>query len=515
MQIVSSKFNQFANGDVIPLSWGLRMSFDKTFNDTTKMFVLDQSLLDGTDLLGPSDNNILQEWDKYAYANFTDNVVMIEWSREVDFPYSVSQAIADFTLDNTDDYFTPNSGSPIDQFILPRRPVRLLAGFDNETLPQFVGLTTKMPRINDSSKTAQFSAIDFLSRIFSMPLNEMVAMQDVRTDEVLEAIFTNFGLLPTQYNLAKGSNVIKFLFFDKGDDAGTVIRKLMEAEMGHLWLDELGIIRFDPRVIQGEAPVWTFDESNIINLSTTSDDDIINSIEISAELREVQAWQDVFQKTDGGDLIVIPPSSTRGYEASLKDPCLTVQPPTNGLASSVSWFTAVTPNGTPITSNVAVVSTELRTNNYLMVFQNNNAFPVEINQIELWGQPAKVYDEFMPYRAKETDSIDKYDEVVLKIDNNFIQDFNAADSLSRTILRSYSEYANIIEIDVKGNTALQLNDVINLDYLTYDGTYKIIKITNKLQSNTLTQNIKARKYTIVKYFTLDESLLDGPDVLAP
>ena len=82
-----------------------------------------------------------------------------------------------------------------------------------------------------------------------MPIRDTQAMRDVRTDEVLAEIFTQFGLAPSQYDLSTGRNVIKFLFFEKEQlTAGDVIRPLIQAEGGALWLGEDGIIRFRPRL---------------------------------------------------------------------------------------------------------------------------------------------------------------------------------------------------------------------------------------------------------------------------
>src|SRR5690606_40680319 len=67
--------------------------------------------------------------------------------------------ISDFTLNNYDKYFTPHSTSPIEEYILPKRPVRLLQGFDGENLQQFVGLTQGMPEVDEMSATASFTEI--------------------------------------------------------------------------------------------------------------------------------------------------------------------------------------------------------------------------------------------------------------------------------------------------------------------------------------------------------------------
>jgi len=51
-----------------------------------------------------------------------------------------------------------------------------------------------------------------------------------------------------------------FLFFERDQQtAGDIIRPLMQAEMGMLWLDEQGIIKFIPRLEIPNEPVYAFD----------------------------------------------------------------------------------------------------------------------------------------------------------------------------------------------------------------------------------------------------------------
>lgn len=356
--------------------------------------MLNSSLLDGPDLLKPSEDNPIQQWDRYEYQDYLDRIVMMEWTRELEFPNSVVLAIADFVVENHDDYFTPNSGSPIDSYILPKRPVRLLSGFNGSNIPQFVGLTEKMPEIDDASKTASFHAIDFLSQMFKMPMNKTLAMQNVRTDQVLAAIFDQFGLAPSQYDLPVCRNVIPFVFFEQGDkkvQAGEVIRQLMQAEGGHLWLNEQGIIQLEPRVAAVLEPVYSFNESNVIDIKTNEDSQIINMVKIYSDIREVQEYQVVFSKSGtDSNLFVIEAGGTREFEADLQDPALYVATPSFGIGSAASWFTAERTDETPVGSGVTVDSHQLRTNTYAFKIKNTNSFAININQVELWGGRPKL-----------------------------------------------------------------------------------------------------------------------------
>jgi len=524
VQIVPSWFNDVANGNIRPISYGAYISFTKEYDDDITFFTLNVSQLNGTDILGTSIDNPLQAWDFYEYADFSERIIYQSVQRELDFPYSVVSAIADFSLNNYDNYFTPNSSSPIEQYIRPKRPVRLLQGFSTTLLPQFVGLTQGMPEISREDGTATFTAMDFLTQIYSMPIRNTAAMQNVRTDEVLAAIFTQFGLAPSQYSLGRGRNVIRFLFFEKDQQtAGDVIRPMMQAEGGLLWLSEDGIIIFKSRLELPTSSSYTFDSDSIISIDTSGDDQIINHIIINADVREVQEYQTVYsKKTTDNSLNVIPAGGSNVFAADLQDPLLTVEQPIYGVNADVSWFTAAKSDGTPVLSGVSISSVELKTNTYEMTIQNTNDFDVNIDQMSIWAQPAKrISVEPIIYENKDQDSIDKYEtqgggsNSPMEITNNFIQDIDTARSLALTILDEYSEYADIIEFEAKGNPAIQLGDINTVDYTNYSGEYRLIGVVNKLQESKYTQVIKARGYNPRQWFTLDVSQLNGTDQLAP
>ena len=525
MQTVASGFNDATQGNVVPLDWGLRVSFDKQFDSSLTFFTLNVSSLNGPDVLASSDDNPLQEWDKYAYSDYSDRIVSMEWQRSIDFPYSVQSAMADITVNNYDAYFTPRSSSPIEEYILPKRPVRLLAGVRHYgIIPQLVGLTQGMPEIDNENRVASFHILDFLSEMYSMNLTDTIAMQNVRTDEVLEELFTMFGILPTQYSLAKGRNIIPFLFFEKGIQAGTVMRRLMEAEMGALWLDELGVVHFDERLQPIQDAVFTFDESNILSIDSSGDDEIINDVKITSNVRAVQDFQPIFTNAqdDASDInidinngFVVPATGTAFYPyASISDPAISATLPTIGRKTDTSWFTAHDVDGNEVTTGVTITLSNLLATSYTMLFSNANAFPVYITQVEVWGQPAKVVDEIR-FRAYDEDSVEKYGNQVLEIENDFFGSISNCNSFAEYVLDAYKEFAGVIQFTAKGTFAQQLGDIINVDYEAFTDTYKIISISNRLASNNAEFTIRARHYTPREWFILDVSELNGTAVLAP
>lgn len=95
MQAVSPAFNQRADGDMRPITWGSFISFDKTYDEDITWFTLDQSLLNGTDVLGLSEDNPLLPWGQYEYQDYSERLVYMSVERSLEFPYSVVSAIAE------------------------------------------------------------------------------------------------------------------------------------------------------------------------------------------------------------------------------------------------------------------------------------------------------------------------------------------------------------------------------------------------------------------------------------
>jgi hypothetical protein len=339
-------------------------------------------------------------------------------------------------------------------------------------------------------------------------------MTNVRTDEVLDALFQSAGLSSNQYSLARGSNTIAFLYYQKGTLMGDIIRKLMQAEMGNLFMDEQGIIRFMPRVILSQASVWQFDDDSIVSIRTLDANNIINVVQINATIREEQVKQPIWTLADTvSDEYVIAANSSKEIWTMLEDPATSVTAPTSGVSTSDSYFVATDSDGNAV-GGVTVTGDDLFVDSYKMTLTNANAFPVRISEAVVWGTPAKIVDQ-INYVKRDTDSIDKYEERSISIDNDFVQSLEACDNLSLTILRAHAERDGDIQIEVKGSPSLQLGDIIEVDKDNFTGTYQISKIEGKVIRGKYEQIINATRYLPEDWFQLDVSLLDSDAVLTP
>lgn len=524
----TAEFTSVANGTIRPLALNAKISFTKERDDDVAWFVLDQSQLDGADILATDSDDSIQLWDAYEWDDVTEDIIGMNWSRSVAFPYNVQSALCELQLNNIAQKYTyGNEDSPYAGYILPKRPMRTYAGFKKnevaEVVPVFVGLTQKMPKyagLNDSQVT--FSAQDFLSEIAETQLNQTVMLRDVRTDEAIQTILDTYGMDPSMYSLARGINVIPFLVFEKGLNAGNILQKLVQAENGSLWLDEKGIIRFEPRTADvGKIPVMNFDEDNIISISPSRTDGIVNRVKIKSDIREVQDKQPVFSmlnedgytKASDEDSYRVNTNANLTVWLTMDDPVwsATLNPILNGGADD-SAFQAVDMAGNIITSGVTATGT-LFSDSMKIVFANGTGAPISISFLEIWGEPAKVVDT-IEYNAYDDDSVEQFGEMVLDItDNNYFGSYANADAYAMDVLRRRSGYSPTMTMQVKGNPALQLGDVIRVDY-KYEGEYKVVGIKSAITNNGgFTSTLTVEKFTMLTAFKLDESILDGTDVL--
>lgn len=524
---VTDNFHKAAFGQIINPIVRLYVSFDKQLNGGG-FFTLDESVLDGSDILkfAASDADT-QSWDFYDYKDYSDRLVSASWERRLEFPYQIQCAMADFSLSNTDGYFTPlNRNSPIGLNNLPARPMRLSAGFKypgaTEFVPQIAGITDGLPDLNDSSRTVDYHIIDFLYDICNQTLKTVINMRNARTDEVIAAILQSYGLSPAQYHLAPGKFVIPFVFFDVGVSVGDDLKKLVQAENGFMWLDEKGIVRFESAAgVASDTDIKAnLSDYHIMSLTPGQLSDVVNHVKINIERREVQEYQEVYTKSassrGASDLWVVSPNDTFTISCSLGEPCYDVVAPTLGKASSVSWFTAVDSHDVPVTSGITATGV-LSSKAYIITFTNHHAYPVEISEMKLWGEPAKTY-EVLEYDAYDDESVQKYGDKTLEIsDNQFFQSYDQANLFARTIIKQHRDYTRVVKAQIKGDFAFQLMDLIRIQTAKgdYNGIYQITGISYQFGNNNLITELTLNGTNIEEgVFTLNYSRLNGEDLLA-
>lgn len=515
MQTVSGAFQNLARADIRPLSWKVAISFDKTYIPGLSLFTINTSTIAGGDFIPSTAGVVVQEWDKYQYTDYSSRVMSVEWSREVDEQSAVTLAMADVTLDNYDDLFTPGAGSSIDDFILPYRPIRIWAGFNGEIIPVFIGLTERMPVIDEKSKTATFHCVDFLYSLLNRPLNNETMYTDSSINSILSGLFISAGLTAPQLDLENSPTFINYAAFPAGTKLFDAVNKLIEADMGRVYMDEVGIIHYKTRQDYDDTVVYNFDAyNNIYDIRTKTQDDIINVVEVTGNVMEVQPLQKYWELPD---YIQIPGGGTVEYWVDFQDPVTSVDDPLyvdNKVTSSFSANRSPDGLGAAVT-NVTLNSTDLFAQSFKMSFTNPNIYDAYITAIELFATPVVVIKQIY-VREEDATSVSKYDERILTIDNDFFQNETDAQSLALVTLDDASTFGEIYELEVKGSPALQLEDTIRVNLYNKINDYKIIRSINKISSPArYTQILKVKKFTRRTYFTINVSQIGGTDYLRP
>jgi len=526
VQTTSLQFTEQADANIAVPSWRVSASFDKVYDPSVEIFTLDVSLLDGPDILALDDSDVVTEWDKYLYTDYSDRVLFVETTRQVVEPSSMVQTMADVTFKNDDDFFTPNSGSPIDQYILPKRPFRIFMGFKGEVVPLFVGLSEKMPTINKTQGTATFHLIDFLSLILDREVPQTAMLLNYSTGEILSELFGEVGILPDQMSIDTSFNRIPFFFVEKGIKLRTVVEKLMIAEQGRLYLDELGIITFKNRQNYSTTPVWSFDKTKTIDYDVSGEDDIINSVKIKMNILSVMSEQSVWESAE---VYTVPAGGTKQVWVNLTDPITSVVTPIYATQSEFySHFLASSDTAGEFPyADISVDSIYSFGKSVLITFENTGATTGYVTAVDLWGTPVKTIDEIIVQDFDQT-SIDAFDEQKFEFETEYIQDEDQGISMAAVMVNDYKDLASIVSIDVQGNPALQLDDMITLDLDGFQGDHIITKITNIMRveggienpSMNYEQRITAKFKEPIQYFILssdsvDMSLLDSDAVLMP
>lgn len=498
---------EYSQGTMRKLAWQCHISFDKTYLPSVDFFAVGNSgsAVGGPDLI-PGSNSVVQEWDKYQYQDYSDRVISIELTREVEQVSSVTSCYGDLVLDNHDDMFTPGANSPLDPYLLPYRPIRLYMGFYGVVIPVFVGLTDATPVVDDKKKTVSFHLTDFLFSLFDKPLDEIVLATNVRTDEALEQVFESAGLLASQLMLDRGYNELNYFAVNKGTTVIEVLKQLMEAEQGRLYMDEQGVIHFKNRQNYLSEPVMTFDAyNNIIGASRTREDSIVNVVEINSELRALQANQKVFELTTATE---IPSGTSVEIWATFSDPVSTVDPVVYVDSATTSSFTVNTledGSGSANSTDVTLTADDVFSTSYKMTFTNasttQNLF---VTNIQIYGTPYSVVDTLY-VREQDNTSVGNYDERVLQLDNDFFQDRSQAQSKAQILLDGYSGFAAVQQLEVKGTPQLQLDDPLRIDIFGRIETVRITKIEMGMSDGVFDQTLRVKSFTPRSYFRVGDS----------
>lgn len=490
-------------------SW--QTAWKKAFDPLVGFFTIGSSAIGGVDIIAFESNpDPIKAWTKYLYADDTPYLMNVNYEQFVNIPSGgVAVAMADAMFDNTSQRYLPNyMGGESELFtaILPRRPFIVNAGFayggTNHTLPQFVGVTTKMPYIDQSNRVMGLEGADFIEFLSNKYVDKTSMFTGVRSDEIIENYLTTLGYTTAEYDLDVGRNTIDFALVEKGEKLLDVFNKIAQAELSHFYQDELGKLIYRNHNTWGRAPYNEVQRiittSMVISQSTYGDQKIRNVVEIKSQPRQKQPNQVVF-------VLPAPIEITSGVNelfVDFEDPMLEIFEP-----QTLEGNAEIDGSGATVTLTFDKYD-KFAQSAKLHFDASADGF---ITDLVIYGRPAKV-DFELYYRQQDDSSRTAFEERPIIIDNDFVQNRQYAASLAGIILDTYSEPSQFQAITIRAVPELQIGDLIS-----WQGHHwRIIKKITKLDSASgFVQDLELIKSSTQTYFTIGLSAIETSDAIAP
>lgn len=513
MQSVSDAFTAEAKAPSRQIAQSVQVAWKKDFRAGITFFTIGVSTIGGSDII-PGPAGVQSAWNKYLYEDETDRVMSLGYERSLREPVGgVSKALADVELDNTSGRYLPEymgGDSAISTAILPRRPIIINTGFHfdgvDQSIPQFVGVLNKAPRIDIRGRKVELSAVDFMDYLANKRVSETAMFTNTRSDVLMEQFLTDLGFGTSQYELDQGRQTIAFLLLEKDEVYLDVMNKLTEAELGYFWQNEEGKLIFANSVHWDNAPhnepVTTIFTPEVIEAQAPNEDHIINVAEVKANPRAKQPNQLVFKL---GSSIEIGPGLSHELFVDFDDPMLSIDVPAY-IANTESDG-----SGSDVTSSVALVTNGEFARAAKYTFTNNTAADAFITDMTIYGRPAKITEEI--YERQNIDSsVTAFEERRYLIENDLIQSQSQATTLAASLLIDYSVPEKLQEITIKARPDLELGDLISWQGRQY--TVWGISV-GMSPSSGFTQTLKLLRRNTLSYFTIGVSTIGGGDIIAP
>jgi hypothetical protein len=428
------------------------------------------------------------------------------------------------------DSFSSYDGNFIGDKILPKRPVKIMINmFDKPdgsggSVPAFAGLIENIePQIKDDIVNIHCYdyATELEDKLAQTSASGMGIYSNIYSHELIKQLGYKGGLVDENMTVESGRQQIPFAWFKDGS-IWYYMQQIAEAEGGRIFFDEEGQLQFWNRdhFDNNITSRFTFDLTNDVeDLSYRVDkDEIKNHIIVKSEVREAQSDQEVWKYTTPTEML---PGDSVTIWADINDqegrdmPCTTLTEPTAiGTTSYYYVNTNEDNSGAERSTDISCVFYSFGAS-AKMTFTNNSDDILYLTEIVLFGSPIKIVREIQVER-EDSASIAIYGRQTLQLENNLIADENYAANLAASRLFDLKNPLNNIHMTVVGVPYLQTGDVVTVP-TGYNKPTKDLFITRNrwqlLQDGDYMQTLDLLQKTIAVFFTLDQSTLDGTDVL--
>lgn len=390
----------------------------------------------------------------------------------------------------------------IGDFILPGRPIQFSAGYYLPTkgqfhlLNQFKGLIEGIPKENKLAKTVEITAVDYLSYVENRDAYTEI-YENMTTDEILRDLFLRAGFGDDQLDLEEGINNIPFAWVPRGSSIGKTIHELTKAELGHVYQDEFGIMRFENRENYNDASrdtsVYTLDSSLIINWEQLNNQQIINKATVIGQPRAVDVLQEIWRNSktefvEDGETITI--------TAQLTDPATFVNEAIVGL----DLFANLQDDGSgaDATSDFSVTTTSVTATTVTLEITNNGATDAYVTFLRLRGNPAirgsDIISEYQDISSQDEFGFGVHD---FTLSSEFLADEQFIEYLSESIVNKFKQPRRIVRLTIGGIPHFQLKDYITVhdpDTNKYI-PMRIMRIAGTIVPGEFSQTLDLREIT--------------------
>lgn len=527
---VTPGFTAASEASVNDVNYDVMVGWLKNYNDTATFFELDVSTLDGPDFLkGPGDD--VTFFDRYEYESEKDNVISWDVSRKTSlFPYGLFMASANIVLDNTSKRYLPGFDPTIGNYIKPRRPLRIYAGFDSEVVQQFGGFSD-IPKNTLGARQTTLNAVDVMD-YFETAETDIKYFEGEYWHDIVEALLLEQGFTADQFNLEPSTQPRIGYMPTSGMTLAEIFRKGCEAEQGTMFCDELGIIQLWNRFHYqySGTPVKSLSYDNVVDVDYV-DTPIINYVKVLALPRSVAALQKVWQSSSTTE---VPAGESVVVSIQFKDdygnlPITAAHSPvfiSDQDDDHKSYYNCNTQsNGTGDVNDSAITMSDfsLLGDVAFVEFTNSDSVTMYITDLQIYGEPAKVVSEIVEeYRNQQ--SIDDYginpgnQGKVIEITNDWIQNRGTAYAIAFTMVEEYKEGNQQLLVKPFADPSIMYGDPIEMTVDEVDEDPRsCIVVGTRLKStlkDLMYQELTLDQRNLYNYFMLDVSELDGTDVLA-
>ena len=517
------------------IGYGLLVSFLRTTVSGVNFFTIGQSRIGGRDVL-KSSNSIVTYFEKYQMDLYSQFVNSFSVKRNLgQFPYGTLMAEADIELDNTTKKFLPGFDTTIASGILPNRPLKLSLSIEDESLKLFSGFTSQPVNTLVERKT-QIHAFDVFDYINNFETTASGIYVNAPAHNIVASGMAEMGFTPSQYVLDRSlQSNIGFLATD-GRLWGDIFRDICESEQAIMMADETGIVRFWNRqhfLTASGIIQFQHSYSSVKNLEWQSTP-IINDVIVTAKPRESTPNTTLYtlqssQELDAGETLELFVDFT---DPNTNDPtiAITVGIPVYSatpLATSYYSVNTASDGSGSASADVVLLGAYSFGDRYRLTFRNNNSSASRYITALLVVGTAALVAETIEERAQDATSIDLYGRnpanngKPLEIANDMIQTRSDAATLGYYLVSQYKtpNRRYIVPVARGSDPAIQIGD-IGLLRIQDTGENKLVYTVGKtdiLNRNADYQQIlevEERPF-INNYFTIGQSRIGGPDVIAP